>query len=522
MSDGAPHTMCEACARFCGFEVSLGLFAREVGGVRFWHLIRFYIYTELVLPHFVKMGAMHPDLVRGKGNASPAIRATSSGTEGEPAARKGLRSLPAAVAKMARRWLRLAFRNPAFAIRRRDVLVSITPRVAQLEDGRRVRLAIDFFLGRLKSSWAVLERPLHGTGYAAHDGGGRTFTWNAVGDAVKAFRRSAEFAAMEAEMDAAARRLVGELSGRLGVDADADLIRERIASAVALERAGAPIVGRWLARLHVKCVVVVVHYSPSNLLLTRVAKGMGIPVVELQHGMLGSSHVAYNLPPCDGRGIPDLLLTWGEFWSVQAIGFPCAETVATGYPYLEHFYERGRKCERARTGRRTVLFLSQGPVGAELSRIAVELRGLLPEDKFEVAFKPHPNERKSWRTLYPWLEGSGVSVVDDPARSVYDCFDEAHVSVGAYSTALVEGAMWNVPAYVVKGLAGAEMMEPFVETGMVSFVEGAADIAERLQREDAPDGGRAERVALPLWRLGSAENIARAIDQVASTGKVES
>ena len=321
--NAASHTMGETCARFCEFERALGLFGREIGGVRYRRLMRFYIYSSLVLPHFVKMGATHPDMLR----------------KPPPSARP---SLARRVAMKLRGKLlhfgRFAFRNPSFAFRRRDVLVSITPRVAQLEGGRRVRLAIDFFLGRLNSTWAVLERPLPGTGYAEHDGGGRTFTWNAAIDAVKAYRRSQEFLCLATEMDAAAQQLSKEFSERLGVTADADVIRERIADAVALERAAAPVVRKWLERLRVKCVVVVVHYSPANLVLTRVAKGMGIPVVELQHGMLGNSHVAYNLPQSESGNIPDLLLTWGDFWSGQAKGFPCVDKVATGYPYLEHFF----------------------------------------------------------------------------------------------------------------------------------------------------------------------------------------
>ena len=49
--NAAPHTMGEACARFCEFERALGLFGREVDGVRYWHLMRFHVYSTFVLPH---------------------------------------------------------------------------------------------------------------------------------------------------------------------------------------------------------------------------------------------------------------------------------------------------------------------------------------------------------------------------------------------------------------------------------------------------------------------------------------
>ena len=47
--------------RFFAFEDKKGLFSREVCGVRFWHCMRFSLYSGIILPRLVPMGEAHPD-----------------------------------------------------------------------------------------------------------------------------------------------------------------------------------------------------------------------------------------------------------------------------------------------------------------------------------------------------------------------------------------------------------------------------------------------------------------------------
>ena len=488
-------------ARFSAFERDADLFSREVCGVRFWHYIRFNVYSTLILPRFVPMDTAHPDMhvkaSRKKGFAGRAVSRIIGGW---------------------RTFRMLTFGNPSLALRRRDVLISLAPRTTVLPTGRRIRLAVDFFVEKLKSSWCVLEFPVGAAGYPPNDGPGRTFRWEAAKRAVGAFKVSRSFRDLMPEIASVAENLAREISERFGIDVDEAVVCRRIESAVVLERAVVPLLRKWLRRLGVRCVVEVVHYASANMALTRAAHAEGLPVVELQHGTVISSHAAYNLPGNDSPNRPDFLLGWGDWWIAQTRNFVRTGAMAAGYPYLESFFSDRMKTEPPKgASRRTVVYVSQGTVGKALSESAAALRKLLPQDAFNIVYKLHPSEMKSWRSLYPSLEDSGVEVLDDPRRPIYDIFNGADVTVGSYSTALVEGFMWGMPAFVLRRLPGSDLMEPFAGSGMLVYADSTEDIADAL-RGGAWKSLRFKGGQNALWRTGSVGAIAEFIDGIAERG----
>ena len=499
MSAGA-DSLSSVFARFSAFERDADLFSREVCGVRFWHHIRFNVYSKLVLPRFVPMDAAHPDMRMKSARKSGFADRVASLVSG------GWRSL---------RMLTLG--NPSFALKRRDVLISLSPRTTTLPDGRRIRIAVDFFAGKLKSSWCVLEFPVGASDCPPNDGPGRVFRWEAAKRAAGRFRSSAAFKALRPEIVSAAERLSRELSERFGIDVDEAAVGRGIGSAVVMELAAVPLLRGWLRRLGVRCVVEVVHYSAVNMALTRAAHEVGIPVVELQHGTIYPAHAAYNLSVKDSGCSPDFLLGWGERWLKQTSNFPRRDSIAVGYPYIESFYLALPR--RAAAGVFRVLFVSQGTVGRELADMAVELSRLLPPPRFRITFKLHPNEMRSWRRLYPRLAGSAVAVVDDASVSVYECFADSDVTVGVCSTALIEGFVWGLRAYVMRGLAGADTMAQFCNGEQAKYVDAVNELASCISGDAARTAGcGADFDREAYFRSGSADTMAEMIDRLAGGG----
>ena len=476
--------------RFLSFEQRNDLFRMEVCGVRIWHYIRFSVYSKQVLPCFVPMGAAHPDK---KARAKP---------------RWGWN--PVSVMRRLWRAFRLrVLRNPMLRRVHCDVLMALSPRITRLADGRRVRLAVDFFAGRLKSTWAVLEFPATDGGYAVHDGCGVAFCWEPVRVACAKYRRSAAFRGMQPEIADAAGRIADRLSQCFGMESDARRLTRTIENAVVRERAAVPLLRRWLRRLCVRCVVEVVHYNGDNMALTKAAHEEGIPVAELQHGTIFPAHAAYNLPVAESPCTPEYLLTWGDFWMRQMRNFPSKRAVETGYSYLEYYLERFPR-RPGRGAKARILFLSQGTVGAELSRRAIELAGMLPSDRFEIVYKLHPGESLTWREIYPWLVDSKVVVVSSGECSVYELFADASAAVGVYSTAVIEGLMWGVRSFVFVDMPGGDTMKPFLVEGLMVGVSSTRELSARLSEsaiDAAPsvDGSR-------FWTPHASVNVASAID----------
>lgn len=498
MSD-ASASLSSTFERFLAFEKGAGLFSREVCGVRFWHYIRFPVYSHLVLPYFVPTGHPHPDALSRDGR---------KGVGKSRLAR--LKAKAKAFMSASRAFL---FRNPVFTARRREVFFSLVPRIARDSNGRRLRQMIDYFAGGLSHSWAVLERPVSGRGDCArHDGGGRIFEWREGRKAMSRFKSSREFAGMVPELADAAAALRGEIASELGVRVEDGVLERIVANALLCEHAAVPLLKKWFRRLGVRCVVSVVHYDYTNLAVAKAAHDMGVPVVELQHGTIYPAHAAYNLPVTDSPYSPDYLLGWGGHWLRQTRNFPARKALAVGYPFLEKALADHPRAPHG--GTPLVLFISQGTIGKDLSALAAELAGRA-RNAYRIVFKPHPTEVKSWRRLYPALAGSGVEVAEDAARGIYSWLAEADAVAGVYSTAMIEGFVWGVKAYVFRRLPGAETMEGFCSYGAAEYVDGAEDLDARLRAQfasGASGGAAVDRT--DLFADNAAANVSAAIDRI--------
>ena len=489
--------------RFTTFEKKHSLFGRRVSGIPYWHMIRARVYAVAVVPHFMDMGPLHPDY-----NRTPS---------------KAPRSLVGGIGRVVRRLLgrikrravvlwQGVFHAPSFASRRRDVLISLTPRLVDGPSGRPVRQMVDYFVGELRSSYATCEWFFRGAAARRHFGAGRVFGWAGVDAKVSAFRASAEFGAIREAAQAEAEDLAGRLNGELGTEIGVEWLAKSITDALSYAKAAPPALGRWLKRLKVKCVVTVVSYCFKNFVLTKTAREMGIPVVELQHGTIFPTHIAYNLPLRDSPYSPDWLFVWGRYWARQTANYPVKRAVVCGYPYVDAALVANPLVPHETP---TVLFISQGPVGRRLSEAAVALRGMLSPHECRIVFKPHPNEMRTWRSLYPELAASGVEVVDSPSRTLYSCLAESDAIAGVYSTAMIEGFSWGAKAFVFKNMYGAEMMSGFCKEGLAEFVDGPAELADKLRTFfAAPVKERCRFDREELFAKNAAGNVAAAIDRI--------
>ena len=497
MSD-ASASLSSAFEKFLAFEKGAGLFSREVCGVKFWHYIRFPVYSLLVLPHFVPMGLPHPDVLSrdGKKGAGKSLLARLKG--------KAMAFMSASRAFL--------FRNPAFTARRREALFSLAPRIARDSNGRRLRQMIDYFAGGLSRSWAVLERPVSGQDCARHDGGGRIFEWREGRKAMRRFKGSREFAAMSPELARAVAALKGEIASALGVQVEDGTLERMVTNALLYEHVAVPLLKKWLRRLGVRCVVLAVYYDYTNLAVAKAAHDIGVPVVELQHGTIYPAHAAYNLPVADSPYSPDYLLGWGGYWLRQTRNFPARKALAVGYPFLERALADHPRAPHG--GTPLVLFISQGTIGKDLSALAVEL-GKKAGNAYRIVFKPHPNEVKSWRRLYPDLVDSGVEVAEDATRGIYSWLAEADAVAGVYSTAMIEGLVWGVKAYVFSRLPGAETMAGFCSCGVAEYVDGTEALDARLRAlfaSGAAGGAAIDRA--DFFVDNAAANVSAAIDRI--------
>jgi len=222
---------------------------------------------------------------------------------------------------------------------------------------------------------------------------------------------------------------------------------------------------KMLRRIKPKLVFIVCSYDKEDWIA--VCQELGVPTIELQHGTNGRYNVAYSYPNGAKKKLfPDYFLSFGKFWQ-DSTPLPLAEKriFVLGYPYLENeirTYKERRK-------QKQVLFLSQGTIGKELSRFAVNLKELLPSE-YKVIYKLHPGEAADWKREYPWLFQSNVTVIEGMKPPLYELYASSVIQIGVYSTAIYEGLLFGCETYLVD-LPGVEHMSYLIEKQIARKIE---------------------------------------------------
>lgn len=390
---------------------------------------------------------------------------------------------------------RNALERPSLAARPAELLFVGHPRRRRMPDGTWTDPYVDPLLVELGPAATVVEPP--------HLGDHRTpprvpgvrylddiMLWSGLRGSLGSGR------AEEGEARAAASTAEA-LGRRFGADvAVASRLEEvRRHRATALDLYGA-----LLDRVAPRVLVVVCAYGREPLI--EAAKARGIPVVELQHGIIYPYHLGYTYPAAPKTTFPDHLLTFGTYWNA-ATAYPISsERVhAVGYPAFDE-----ARVALERSPGEDVLFVSQLAVGEPLSRMAVAFAALTGAP---VVYKLHPGEIPGWRQRYPWLEAPGVRVVDDPGSSIYDLFATVRAQVGVFSTALYEGIGLGVPT-VVAELPGSEASEPLVRSGYAASATDAASLERALGAWGAPVDGEA------LFRPGAVSAVLSVLAEIAA------
>jgi hypothetical protein len=290
----------------------------------------------------------------------------------------------------------------------------------------------------------------------------------------RAWPRRAQRRALEEAID--------EIDERFNVALNRAKIRAAALRFVAKSRALTPGLERLLEHVRPEVLIEVVHYSDLSLVLNPLARARGIEIVELQHGTLGPIHLAYNVKdPSRSPAFPDWLLSFGPWWSDVTPDLAAHHTRAVGWAYLEQ-----RLQARTSTSSGALLFLSQGPVGPELTRMAVDVAARAKG----VRVRLHPGEREGWSARYPWLaaaEREGTLEVSPEHRSLDEDLADADAVAGVFSTALYEAIAFEKTVLVL-ALDGHEQLMPLIDEGGAVLcadadqVVAARDAAARYPR----------------------------------------
>jgi hypothetical protein len=232
-----------------------------------------------------------------------------------------------------------------------------------------------------------------------------------------------------------------------------------------------------IEKINPSLVVVVVSYG-KHLLIEACSK-KGVPVVEIQHGVIYPSHLGYAFPNNREKKVfPDYLLTWGKFWGKSTeLPIPSERVIPVGFPYLEKTKDKYKDIK----SKEKILFISQGTIGADLSKFALKV-SQHPDIDHQIVYKLHPGEYDRWKDNYPWLVNADIEVISSSEPPLYQLFAESTVQVGVGSTAIYEGLAFNLETYIYDCQEN-KVMSPLIKKESAKLISTCDELAALIGRK---------------------------------------
>ena len=187
---------------------------------------------------------------------------------------------------------------------------------------------------------------------------------------------------------------------------------------------------------------------------------------------------------------------------------PADRIFTVGYPWLEQ--NLNRLDNNRRTGQ--IVFISQPHIGKELSKFAIECA----DDRRitdDIIYKLHPKELDGWKTRYPWLHESRLSVVGNQSSSLYELFAQSRAQVGVESTAVYEGLCFDLDTYIYN-IDGADRLMSLVDVGVAQLIDSTSD----LTRDQVHDLNKFDREH--YFKRDSLHNVCTALEKLNQTGSL--
>jgi hypothetical protein len=450
------------------------------------------------------------------------MHAPSSGSEREDTAllRKASRKLPAYAAA----W---TWRRPNGAARAGGIGMLYAPRLHRFRDGRLRDLIFGELLAGagLQHPVVPLRHQLAADPSAAVNGTIDLAPSHAQGEQL----------ALVLMLDPRLRRTAAALNTQLGrtyIPLAAKTRGRKILLALALFEAKRRIFRQLFTRLGLR--VLVASYAPGRYAEIAAARGLGLPVLELQHGVIGSRCPDYAWPnelrSCKGEmPLPDRIAVFGPAFRdlVLRSGFwSPAEVVATGAAAIEAHRSIMPAGER-RGGPLRLVFMTQAPARAAAIAFWRELAACpaFAARGYHVALKIHPEEAEyteAYRDLLA-VAPQRFSLVTADANPI-DAMLAADVVLSYNSMALIEALALGRAAVSIcgdpipQGFAGSFGLPDIVAA--MPHVTSPATLLQMLADRAEGEGklvqwhGEAQRAGRDYFCDGFTANTAAVINEL--------
>lgn len=306
-------------------------------------------------------------------------------------------------------------------------------------------------------------------------------------------------------------RPLKELENAYQISIDTKHVAQMITKRILICRGKYKAYEKVFSKIHPKLIIELVHYNMDSMIINEIAKREGIRTVELQHGNIYDSHISYQYNSDEEiKQLPDEIWLLSDYWK-PVIHMPIDEQylIPVGFPYFESRIEEYKKKYEKQPGKKTVLFISQGTIGKQLSEFAAAFAEQCENGTYRILYKLHPGEISIWKEQYIALKMTkNIEVIESRGIDLYQLFAQSDVQVGVYSTALYEGIGFGLDTYICD-MPYAEEMNKLYQSDYASLVHTPQELLDCINSKS-----RKEEKGKDFWTPDSLNNIKRQMNRI--------
>ena len=285
------------------------------------------------------------------------------------------------------------------------------------------------------------------------------------------------------------KKVSGFIAEWFNVDIEPEYINNMAAKRFIWHHEKIKLFAKLLRNISPEIIIEVVGYETDKMILNEAAHQLGIRVIELQHGVLSTGHIAYNyLNKVEYSYLPDFYFLFSDFWKTAA-SFPVEDQklVSVGYPYLDRMLEKYKEDDYKQESL-TIIVLSQPEYSIKLQENVLTLIECLDTRsvKYKIIYKLHPAEyRLSSNNFSDLREKSQIEVIDSSNKNLYELFSEADIQIGVTSTAIYEGLAYGLGTYLFHFEKTDEYMGELCRCGAASLFNSPQEMAAEIDKDSS-------------------------------------
>ena len=285
-------------------------------------------------------------------------------------------------------------------------------------------------------------------------------------------------------------------------------VKKEIKKAVLMYKAYTAFYERLLKKCTPRVVIVCCYYEETMYPLYQLCREKGIPVIELQHGLVsGVDAYTYEDLTTEGKQLQSHIFSYGEIWTDYIKMPSITKVVPIGNAFLEN---RKEKYSYLDMDNKKIVIYSFPYEREKLVDLSIYMAQNLPE--YQILLKLHPNEIKYFDEIEKKIREFQNLRIVDKNMELYELLSSAGHHIAISSTVLYEASIYKSRRYVYSIPKYIARMQPLIDAGLAVAFHVKDEIIKLIQISDDMAGTLQDDN--PIWKKNAVKNAHCALEKI--------